>query len=86
MIHGTNFLNRLILIGQIVVILNVVATSGAGAAQASLNFAGTSFSPGSTVQANVPLSAQEKSLAAQGGNIVPPAAVAVLLAAKLASR
>jgi len=48
------------------------------AAQASLNFAGTSFSPGSTVQANVPLSAQEKSLAAQGGNIVPPAAVAVL--------
>lgn len=78
MIHGTNFLNRLILIGQIVVILNVVATSGAGAAQASLNFAGTSFSPGSTVQANVPLSAQEKSLAAQGGNIVPPAAVAVL--------
>jgi hypothetical protein len=77
-IHGTNFLNRLILIGQIVVILNVVATSGAGAAQASLNFAGTSFSPGSTVQANVPLSAQEKSLAAQGGNIVPPAAVAVL--------
>ena len=78
MIQDNNFLNRLILIGQIVVILNVVATSGAGAAQASLNFAGTSFSPGSTVQANVPLSAQEKSLAAQGGNIVPPAAVAVL--------
>jgi hypothetical protein len=77
-IQDNNFLNRLILIGQIVVILNVVATSGAGAAQASLNFAGTSFSPGSTVQANVPLSAQEKSLAAQGGNIVPPAAVAVL--------
>jgi hypothetical protein len=71
-------LNRLILIGQIGVILNVIATSGAGAAQASLNFAGTSFSPGSTVQANVPLSAQEKSLAAQGGNIVPSAAVAVL--------
>ncbi len=71
-------MNRLILIGQIVVILNVIATSGASAAQASLNFAGTSFSPGSTVQANVPLSAQEKSLAAQGGNIVPPAAVAVL--------
>ena len=77
-IQDNSFLNRLILIGQIVVILNVVATSGAGAAQASLNFAGTSFSPGSTVQANVPLSAQEKSLAAQGGNIVPPAAVAVL--------
>jgi hypothetical protein len=77
-IQGNNSLNRLILIGQIVVILNGVATSGAGAAQASLNFAGTSFSPGSTVQANVPLSALEKSYAAQGGNPVPPNAVAVL--------
>jgi len=45
---------------------------------APLNFAGVSFSPGSTVQANVPLSAQEKSLAAQGGNVVPPSALAVL--------
>ncbi len=78
MIQGSNFLNRLILVGQSVVILNVIATSGAGAAQASLNFAGTSFSPGSTVQANIPLSAQEKSYAAQGGNPVPPNAVAVL--------
>jgi hypothetical protein len=77
-IHGTNFLNRLILLGQIVVILNVVATSGASAAQGSLNFAGTSFSPGSIVQANVPLSTQEKSYAGQGGNPVPPYAVAVL--------
>ena len=77
-IQGNNFLNRLILIGQIVVILNVIATSGAGGGQASLNFAGTSFSPGSTVQANVPLSALEKSYAGQGGNPVPPYAVAVL--------
>jgi hypothetical protein len=77
-IQGNNLLNRLILIGQIVVILNVIATFGAGAAQASLNFAGTSFSPGSTVQANVPLSALEKSYAGQGGNPVPPYAVAVL--------
>jgi hypothetical protein len=73
-IQGNNFLNRLILIGQIV----VIATSGAGAAQASLNFAGASFSPGSTVQANVPLSALEKSYAGQGGNPVPPYAVAVM--------
>jgi len=71
-------LNRLILIGQIVVTLNVIATFKANAAQASLNFAGVPFSPGSTVKANVPLSAQEKSLAAQGGNIAPAAAVAVL--------
>jgi hypothetical protein len=76
--HANNFLNRLILIAQGVVVLNVMATSGAGAGQASLNFAGTSFSPGSTVKANVPLTAQEKSLAAQGGNAVPPNAVAVL--------
>jgi len=77
-IQDNNFLKRLILVGQVVVILTVIATSGTGAAQASLNFAGTGFSPGSTVQVNVPLSAQEKSLAAQGGNTVPPNAVAVL--------
>ncbi len=71
-------MKRLILVGQVVVILTVIATSGADPAQASLNFASTGFSPGSTVQANVPLSAQEKSLAAQGGNTVPPNAVAVL--------
>jgi hypothetical protein len=77
-IHDNNFLKRLILVGLVVVILNVISKSGTDAAQASLNFAGTSFSPGSTARANVPLSAQEKSLAAQGGNIVPLNAVAVL--------
>src|SRR5205814_10301673 len=61
---------------QVSIALFVV--SGAEAAQPSLNFAGIPFSPGSTVQANVPLSAQEKSLAAQGGNTVPANAVAVL--------
>jgi hypothetical protein len=66
------------LVGLVVVIVNVIAKSGADAAQASLNFAGTTFSPGSTVQANVPLTAQEKSLAGQGGNPVPPYALAVL--------
>jgi len=50
----------------------VAATAG------PLTFAGVAFSPGSTVKANVPLSAQEKSLATQGGNAVPPNAVAVL--------
>jgi hypothetical protein len=43
-----------------------------------LTFAGVPFSPGSTVKANVPLSAQEKSLAGQGGNAVPPNAVVML--------
>jgi hypothetical protein len=43
-----------------------------------LTFGGAPFSPGSTVKANVPLNAQEKSVASQGGNAVPPYAVAVL--------
>lgn len=57
----------------------VLLHAGSFAATAgSLTFAGVPFSPGSTVKANVPLSAQEKSLASQGGNSVPPNAVAVL--------
>src|SRR4029077_13962490 len=56
----------------------VVHAGSAVAAGESLKFAGTAFSPGSTVKANVGLSAQEKSLAGQGGNVVPPNAVAVL--------
>src|SRR5258705_5608407 len=51
---------------------SIAATAG------SLTFAGIAFSPGSTVKANVPLSAQEKSLAGQGGNAVPPNALAML--------
>src|SRR5262245_45282039 len=51
---------------------SVAATAG------SLTFGGVAFSPGSIVKANVPLSAEEKSLASQGGNAVPPNAVAVL--------
>jgi len=66
---------RLLLLAQLVLLLHagsVAATAG------SLTFAGVPFSPGSTVKANVPLSAQEKSLAGQGGNAVPPNAVAML--------
>src|SRR5437773_2403267 len=51
---------------------SIAATAG------SLTFAGVAFSPGSTVKSNVPLSAQEKSLATQGVNVVPSNAVAVL--------
>src|SRR6476620_3887471 len=62
-----------------VVGLIVLLHAGSVAAIAgSLTFAGAAFSPGSTVKANVPLSAQEKSLAGQGGNAVPPNAVAML--------
>src|SRR5207247_10204398 len=77
-IRTTVFLNRLLLVGQLVVTLNVIAMVAADAAPAGLNFAGASFSPGSTVKANVPLSAQAKSYAVQGGNPVPPSAVAMM--------
>jgi hypothetical protein len=64
---------RLLLLAQLILTLSVGPASGAG-----LHFGGVPFSPGSTVRADVPLSAQEKSYAAQGGNPVPPTAVAVL--------
>src|SRR5215469_11817840 len=60
------------------VTLNLVSAFAAEAAQTSLNFGGVPFSPGSTVQANVPLSALERSYAGQGGNSIPPYAIAVL--------
>src|SRR5262245_17995425 len=56
-----------------------VAWAATTTAANSLNFAGVPFSPGSTVKANIPLSAQEKLLAAQGGNTVPPNAVTMLV-------
>jgi len=71
-------LNRLLIVGRLVLSLNVISTLAAGAADASFKFAGVPFSPGSTVRANVPLSAEEKSYAGQGGNPVPQSAVAVL--------
>jgi predicted esterase len=73
-----NFLNRLLLVGRLVFTLNVVSTLTAQAAEASFKFAGVPFSPGSTVRANVPLSAQEKSYTGEGGNPVPQGAVAVM--------
>ena len=71
-------LTRLLFVGQLVFTLNVVSTLTAQAAEASFKFAGVLFAPGSTVRANVPLSAQEKLYAGQGGNPVPPSAVAML--------
>jgi hypothetical protein len=67
--------------GQLLSLAGLILVIHAGSAVAageSLEFAGIAFSPGSTVKANVALSAQEKSLAGQGGNVVPPNAVAVL--------
>src|SRR5213592_73228 len=73
--HSCGSPTQLLLFAALILLL--YATS-AVATEGSLKFAGIAFSPGSTVKANVALSAQEKSLAAQGGNIVPPAAVAML--------
>jgi len=70
-------LNRLLIVGQLVLSLNVISTLAAEAAEASLKFAGVPFSPGSTVRANVPLSAEEKSYSGQDGNPVPQSVVAV---------
>ena len=66
---------RLLLLAGLILLLHAGLTA---ATAGSLTFAGVALSPGSTVKANVPLSAQEKSLAAQGGNAVPPSAVAML--------
>src|SRR5438094_3265032 len=66
---------QMLLLAGVILVLH----AGSGArAEGPLKFAGVVFSPGSTVKVNVPLSAQEKSLAGQGGNVVPPNAVAVL--------
>src|SRR5213596_4353765 len=65
-------------LGQLLVLASLTSTFVGTVGGESLKFAGTAFSPGSTVKVNVPLSAQEKSLTAQGGNVVPPNAVAVL--------
>jgi hypothetical protein len=70
--------NRLLLLVSLVLTPLLISVFSLEAAGASFKFGGVPFSPGSTVQANVPLSALEKSYAGQGGNPVPPYAVAVL--------
>ena len=77
-VRGNSCNSCLILVVQVVVALSVASPVAARAAGASFKFGDVAFSPGSTVKANVPLSAQEKSYAAQGGNPVPPNAVAML--------
>src|SRR6184192_3106583 len=62
------------LLAGLILILHAGSVVGA---EGPVKFAGVAFSPGSTVKANVPLSPQEKSYAAQGGNPVPANAAAV---------
>jgi hypothetical protein len=61
-----------------ILILNLISTFDVDAVAASLTFGGVPVSPGSTIQASVPLSGMEKSYAAQGGNVAPSNAIAVL--------
>ena len=56
----------------VVVLAGVCGTAGAA------NFAGVPAAPGATVRAEVPLSPLQQRYAAEGGNAVPPHAVAVL--------
>jgi hypothetical protein len=67
---------QILLLAGLILVLHPGSVAGA---EGPTKFAGVVFSPGSTVKVNVPLSAQEKSLAGQGGNVVPPNAVAVLV-------
>jgi hypothetical protein len=73
--HVCRTRSQLLLLTPLILILHA---GSAAATAVSLTFAGATFSPGATVKANIPLSSQERSLAAQGGNTVPPNAVAVL--------
>src|SRR5438477_11598823 len=66
---------QMLLLAGLILILHAGSVAGS---EGPLKFAGVAVSPGSPLQANAPLSTQEKSLAAQGGNVAPPNAVAVL--------
>src|SRR6476469_4809029 len=73
--HVCGIRARLVCLLGLILLLRAASVA---AIAGSSTFGGVAFSPGSTVKANVPLSAQEKSLATQGGNAVPSNAVAVL--------
>jgi hypothetical protein len=73
--HVCRTRSQLFFVGTLVMVLHAPL---AAATQASFKFAGVAFSSGSTAKANIALSAQEKSLAAQGGNALPPNGVAML--------
>ncbi|MFN2540880.1 MAG: hypothetical protein ABR514_01760 [Chthoniobacterales bacterium] len=64
--------------GLLIVALNFTFALLATAADSSFTFGGVPLTPGSTVRANVPLSAEEKSIAGQGGNEMPQSAIGVL--------
>ncbi|PYI80930.1 MAG: hypothetical protein DMF05_04680 [Verrucomicrobia bacterium] len=73
--HSCGSRVRLLSVAALILLLNA---GSAAASSGSFTFAGLPLSPGSTIKASVPLGAQEKSLAGQGGNAVPPNAVAML--------
>src|SRR5689334_22006769 len=45
---------------------------------AGLNFEGVALTPGAIVQVSVPMTDQEKTYVAEGGNVVPPYTIATI--------
>ena len=75
--HNSVSRNRLLLSAGVLLGFWVLGAVSAVAASAA-TFAGVPVAPGATVSANVPLSPQEQSYASEGGNRVPPNALATL--------
>jgi hypothetical protein len=67
---------RTLFIALALCLTNVLPATGV--AKPGMTFAGVPFSPGGTARAEVPLTDQERSYAAEGGNTVPDKAVAVV--------
>jgi hypothetical protein len=68
-----------IFVPQIIIAVGFVSIfPSSSRAESGLKFGGVSFAPGSTVQASVPLNAQERIYANEGGNVAPASAIAVL--------
>ena len=67
---------------SLVLAIGIAALSISAASAQAATFAGVPVAPGATVRANVPLSPLQQRYVAEGGNAVPPHAVAVLAVPK----
>jgi hypothetical protein len=77
-VSRAHIFNRGALFSLVATVCFAAATPIAGAAQSGFTFEGVPIQPGKSTTARVPLSAEEKTYAALGGNQVPEKAVAVL--------
>src|SRR5207245_11617555 len=69
---ATAILNKSLFVGGLITALNAFSVFSVESAGSSLNFAGVAFFSGFNVQGYGSLYAEEKFIAAQGGNGVPP--------------